>query len=533
MISERPLRERLGGLLMAGFDGLDTGGLPADFPGVLAGVILFKRNLRDRAQVRALTDMLRDAWARSQAGGSSARGPLIAVDQEGGTVSRLSGIGTTTPSAMALGATGDPRTTQSMYGIIGRELWALGVNCDFAPVADVNNDPANPVIGIRAFGEHPVRVAEHAAAAVRGLHEAGIAATAKHFPGHGDTTVDSHHALPEIPHDLERLRAIELPPFQAAIAAGVDAIMTAHILFPALAGDGAPATLSRPVLTGLLRDELRFDGVICTDCMEMHAIASGFTPERSAVMAVAAGADLVLFSHQAVKLRAALQGLQQALDAGHLDPARLEDSLRRVERLRARVARPRIAGNGAAELANVGGPDNQAAALAIARRAVTVVRDPQSLLPVRIEPGQRVFVVYFGTDPQTPVEDATQLGKQRTTLGKWLADLGAKVHEQTRTLDPAGHEYKQLLMGSASAELIVAVTARARLHPLQASAVADLMMLGKTVIAIAAREPYDATVLPADVPVIAAFGDDPHALRAAAEVLTGAAVAAGRLPVTV
>ncbi|MDQ6781737.1 MAG: glycoside hydrolase family 3 protein, partial [Candidatus Eremiobacteraeota bacterium] len=521
------------GLLMAGFDGLDLVGLPDDLPGTLAGVILFKRNLHDRAQVRALTDMLYDAWAGAQAARRGAPGPLIAVDQEGGTVSRLSGIGTTTPSAMALGATGDPMATHSMYGIIGRELSALGFNCDFAPVADVNNDAANPVIGIRAFGEQPAQVAQHVAAAVRGLHAAGIAATAKHFPGHGDTTVDSHHALPEIAHDLERLRTIELPPFRAAIEAGVDAIMTAHILFPALAGDGAPATLSRPVLTGLLRQELGFEGVICTDCMEMHAIESGFAPERSAVMAVAAGADLVLFSHQSAKLRTALQALQRALDEGELDPAQLEDSLRRVERLRARVTQQRLKARGAADLSGVGGPQHQAAALAIARRAVTVVRDPQSLLPIRIEAGQRAFVVYFGADSQTPVEDAGQLGKQRTTLGKFLADLGAKVHEQTRTLDPAGHEYKQLLMASASADLIVAVTTRARLHPLQARAVADLMMLGKAVIAIAAREPYDATVLPAEMPVIAAFGDDPHALHAAAEVLTGAAVAAGRLPVTV
>lgn len=526
------LRDRIGGLLMTGFAGTDMAGVPLDLAGQLAGVILFKHNLRSVSQIRELTDGLRERWRAGNAGRSDGP-PLIAIDQEGGTVSRLAGIGTTTPSAMALGAARDPGATEQMYRIIGAELAALGVNLNYAPVADVNNNPDNPVIGIRSFGEDPQSVAAHVTAAIAGLHSAGVGATAKHFPGHGDTSVDSHSDLPVIKHDASRLRAFELVPFGAAVAAGVDAIMTAHILFPAFGEESTPATLSHALLTGVLRAELSFDGVICTDCMEMNAIAAHHTPENAAVMAVAAGADLVQFSHSPDKVRAALQGLREALDDGRLAPDQVERSLERVARVRHKRALldPQSGSLPSDPLHAVGGEQHQQAALDVARRAVTVIRDPHKVLPVRISSGQRVFVVRFSADMHTPVEDKGSL--QQTAMGKVFAGQGARVHEQTRTVDPAGHEYKQLLMASGAADFIVALTARAGQHPLQARAVSDLMMLGKRVVAVATREPYDARILPADMTVVAAFGDDPHALQAAAEVICGTSVAVGSSPVTI
>jgi len=280
-----------------------------------------------------------------------------------------------------------------------------------------------------------------------------------------------------------------------------------------------------------LREELGFDGIICTDCMEMNAIAATCAPGRAAVMAVAAGADLVLFSHTPEKVRQAMQGLRAALQDGSLPPAQVERSLERVSALRRRLA---AAGARAAEkpdLTSVGSEEHQAASLEAARRAVTLVRDPQSLLPLRIEAGMRVFVVSFIAAALSPVENKSD--KQRTVLGKMLTALGARVHEQTRSLDPAGHEYKQLLMASGSADVVIAVTARAAHHPLQARAVADLMMLGKPVVAVAAREPYDAAWLPANMTVVAAFGDDDYALQAALEFILGRFKASGKLPVTI
>ena len=523
------LGDYVGELVMFGFGGTTPDELPAELIARSAGVILFKRNIASAVQLRSLTDAIR---AVPRGDGLA---PLIALDQEGGPVSRLAAIGTTTPSAMALGATRDPALTQSMYSIVGDELAALGINLNLAPVADVNNNPNNPVVGTRSFGDDPASVSVHVRAAIRGLRAAGVAATAKHFPGHGDTTVDSHLDLPTLPHDLARMRMVELVPFVAAIAERVDVVMTAHVLFTAAEPAGVPATLSPAILTGLLRDELGFEGIICTDCMEMNAIAEHYSPEEAAVRAVGAGADLVLFSHTIDRVRAAQAGLRAAVLEGKLPAERVRRSLERVRSLRARLASPKPP---ALEL--VGSAAHKSAALEAARRAITVIRDPKGLLPLPLSAADRLFVVQFTGAPASAVEDAarTHAGSPEishsrcvTTIGRALAQGPARVHEQVRSLDPAGHEYKQLLMAATTANAVATVTSRAKQHPLQARAVADLAMLGKPIVAIASREPYDADVLPAETTVIASYGDDQNALRAAADVIAGASLPQGKLPV--
>ena len=510
---------------MFGFDGTSPQDVPADLVADCAGVILFKRNIVDANQLRALTDAIRAVPRRD------GLPPVIAIDQEGGSVSRLAGVGTTTPSAMALGAAHDPALTQAMYRLIGDEMRAVGASLDLAPVADVNNNPDNPSVGVRSFGDDPAVVGEHVRAAIRGLRSAGAGATAKHFPGHGDTSVDSHLDLPRIAHDLGRMRAVELVPFRAAIAEDVDVIMTAHILFSAVEPERKPATLSRAILTGLLREELGFGGVICTDCMEMNAVAERYTPQDSAVAALAAGADLVLFSHTLERVRAAQAGVAEALRDGRLDAARLAVSADRVRALRTRLAPV----DRAPGLSCVGGAEHEAAALDAARRAVTLVRDPMDLLPLRLAPAERVLVIQFSGAAATQVEDGQRHasgGRHATVIARALAQGGARIHEQVRSLDPAGHEFKQLLMAAGAAHAVVVVTSRAKQHPLQAQAVADLALIGKRVIAIAAREPYDADVLPTSVTVLCSFGEDPHAMRAAAQAVMGEIAPQGKLPVT-
>ncbi|MGI5486129.1 beta-N-acetylhexosaminidase [Microtetraspora malaysiensis] len=290
------------------------------------GVIMFPwaGNVSDARQLAALTTGLRAA----------SRVPLmIGVDQENGTVSPLSAIVTKLPGAMAIGATGDPANARAAARLTGTELRALGITMDFAPVADVNINPRNPVIGPRAYGSDPGKVATMVGAAVDGFHAAGIASTAKHFPGHGDTSTDSHTGLPVISHTKAQWRKLDAPPFREAIAHGVDAIMSAHVVMPKLDPSGDPATLSRTILTGLLRDELGFNGVISTDALNMAGVREKYGDAEVAVRAVLAGADVLLMPPDMPKAYGAVLA---AVKSGRISAARLDASVTRILRLKAK-----------------------------------------------------------------------------------------------------------------------------------------------------------------------------------------------------
>jgi beta-N-acetylhexosaminidase len=513
------LADRTAGLLLVGFDDTAVSGATAHFIAGAAGAILFRRNIAGSDQVNALVGELQ-AVARA-----AGRPPLlIAADQEGGTVERLGDAGTPSPSAMALGAADDTQLTRSVYKMMADELLALGINVDLAPVADVLSNAGSP-LGLRTFGSDPDSVARHVGAAVQGLHDGGVAGAAKHFPGLGGAAADSHETLPSVDRSLDDVRASELKPFRAAIAAGVDIVMSAHLAVRRLDPSGDPATLSRAVLTGLLRDELGFRGVVCTDDLEMQAIAARVPLPEAAVRAVAAGADLVLFSRSLEAARAAHDGLRRAVLDGVLDPAAIEASLERIARLRARL------GGSAEPRAQLG--DHAAEHVALvreaARRAVAIIRTSSGAIPLALASGARVFIVNF-------IEGGAKgssAARVHSPIGASLAAAGARVTEQLRDLDPAGHEFKQLLMAAGSADVLVAVTRRAFRHPLQAQAVSDLALFGKPLIVIAALEPFDATMVPEHAGVMASFGDGDAQLEAAADVLLGKRAATGRVPVTI
>lgn len=323
-----------GAVLVGGFDGPT---LPDEVArrladGRLAGVILFRRNIVDPDQVGAL------CAAVSRAGGTP---PLVALDQEGGRVTRLRAPVVALPPARALGDRDDPSLTRDLHRVLGEELSALGVNFDLAPVCDVDSNPANPVIGDRAFGRTAAVVARHAVAAIGGLREGGVLACAKHFPGHGDTSTDSHHELPVLPHDLDRLRSVELAPFVAAIAAGVDAVMTAHVRFDALDPE-VPATLSRRVMTTLLREELSLgaDVVVVSDDLLMRAVLDRWPVEESAPRAIAAGCDLLLVCSDPEAQERARRSLAECSRTDAVLASRLREAAGRVDRMRGRL-RPR------------------------------------------------------------------------------------------------------------------------------------------------------------------------------------------------
>lgn len=322
------VRRLAAGVLLPGFVGTGPPGWLAGAIGEgLAGVVYFGHNIADSAQLAALSASLH-----------SLRGDLlIAADEEGGDVTRLhAGTGSSLPGNAALGVVDDLATTSAVAGCIGRELRAVGVDVNLAPCVDVNSDPANPVIGVRSFGADPQLVARHAAAFVEGLQRAGVAACAKHFPGHGGTRADSHLTLPVIDADLPTLRSRDLPPFASAIAAGVRCVLTAHIRIAAV--DSSPATVS-PAVIRLLRDDLGFDGVVLTDALDMHAIAGGIGLARGAVAALAAGADLLCIGNPAneasrgdgeAELALVRRAIIDAVAAGELPAQRLAQAQARV-----------------------------------------------------------------------------------------------------------------------------------------------------------------------------------------------------------
>ena len=301
----------------------DEGAFFADYK--VGGVCLFSRNFRDRVQAAELTSELRELL-----------GPdlIIATDQEGGSVVRALDV-PYSPGTMLLGAANDPELTFAVAAATARGLRALGVGVNFAPVADVNNNPRNPVIGERSFGSDPAHVAEHVAAYVRGLQSEGVAATVKHFPGHGDTDTDSHLSLPTLDVPLERLQEVELVPFKKAFGAGAACVMSYHGRITALDPE-LPATLSRAVMTDLLRVDLGFDGVSFTDALEMHAIADLFSPTEAVVRALVAGIDMPLYNVHTGPVgtyETILQGVDEALREGRLDEGEVEGKLRRLRRL--------------------------------------------------------------------------------------------------------------------------------------------------------------------------------------------------------
>ncbi|WP_158246294.1 beta-N-acetylhexosaminidase [Sulfobacillus sp. hq2] len=329
------LRDLIGQVLVCGFakDMLDDHARRLIEEHHVGNIILFSRNIHHVEQVQKLTADLQDL---ARANGQT-HPLLICTDQENGLVRRLSPDVPGLPGNMAVGASHDPALSYQIGIMTGKLLAACGINMNLAPVLDINNNPENPVIGVRSYGDNPQEVSRLGTRMIQGLQETGVIACAKHFPGHGDTQVDSHLDLPIIRHSFERMQRTELVPFEAAIDSGVRAVMTAHIVFEQLDPE-RPATISPTVLTGLLRERLGFEGMITTDCLEMNAIANGVGVGRGAVMALLAGADMVMISHRLDRQEEAILAIAQAVHSHELPVARLEEAVSRIAQLKATVS---------------------------------------------------------------------------------------------------------------------------------------------------------------------------------------------------
>jgi beta-N-acetylhexosaminidase len=326
MIHNLSLDEKVGQLLVFGFEvgTINDHAINLIRKYKAGNVILFARNVDSPQQLFALTHDLQQL-ALKEIGI-----PLfITIDQEGGMVTRIKNGATFFPGAMTIAATGSKYNAYKCGQHMGKELKALGINMNLAPSLDINNNPYNPVIGVRSFGDNPQNVSAYSNAFIEGLQE-HIIATGKHFPGHGNTKVDSHHALPTIDASIEELKQTELVPFKEAIHNGLHAIMSSHINFPAITEEGRPCTLSSNCLTGLLRETLHFEGLIITDCMQMKAIQNKYTTPEGALMAVQAGANLICVSHSEELQIAAIKRIKEAVVSGELAVETLDQRVQRV-----------------------------------------------------------------------------------------------------------------------------------------------------------------------------------------------------------
>ena len=455
---------------------------------------------------------------------------LVAGDFERGASMRVDGT-TVFPQAMAFGAAGDPALARFEGQVTAREARAVGVHWLFFPVADVNNNPDNPIINIRSYGEDPKQVSALLAAFIEGTRadpRYRVLTTAKHFPGHGDTAVDTHINLAVINATREHLENVELPPFRAAIQAGVDAIMTAHIAVPALAAANVPATLSPAILTGLLRGEMGFKGIIVTDALEMGGIAQGYSSGDAAVLALEAGADALVMPPDP---EAAVKAVLAAVQSGRLTRARIDESVARLLAAKERVGLDRRA---TVDLEAIGDqiymPEDQERAQDIANRAVTLVKNEGSLVPLRA-PAKTCFLAlaesHYSNEGLEFAQEVRRREKNATVIQLDASLAGASLDAAVEKT--AGCE-SVAVAAFASVAAYRGDVALGGDFPRMLDA---LFATGKPVALIALGNPYLVRSFPKAAAFLLTFSTTPPSETAAVQALFGESPIRGRLPVTI
>jgi beta-N-acetylhexosaminidase len=488
----------------------------------IGGIIYFRRNIDTAAQVGNLSHGLQKiAKQHSDI-------PLfISIDQEGGMVARIDREITLSPGNMALGATRDIEGVFEAAIISGKELRTMGINMNFAPCIDINNNPLNPVIGVRSYGENAELVKEMGQAAIRGFQESGVSATVKHFPGHGDTDTDSHLGLPSINHDMQRLEELELVPFQGAIEEGVDAIMTSHVVFPAIESSGVPATLSHHVLTGLLRKKLGYKGLVVTDCLEMSAISEGIGTDEGAVRAVEAGADLILISHTYERQTNAIKALIQAVESGRISEQRIHESVERILHLKNKRNMHQWNEEHLKVDKMIGQEKDWNLARKLSEKSITLVKDQQQL-PLK---DKKTYVVWTEVRVGTEVDEVIE---QADTLGAALSKKMTAVDEDRIGVFPSGKEIQHVLDRSKHYEQVVFVSYNAMFSTGQTKIVNEISQREDVVFLVAAtRNPFDYLQFPQVKTYLACYENRPLAMESLANVLLGVNPAQGKLPVSI
>jgi beta-N-acetylhexosaminidase len=450
---------------------------------------------------------------------------LVAVDQEGGQFLALGSGSTPFPGNMALGAVDDESLTLEVGRALGRELGALGIGINYAPIADLNTNPANPSLGIRSFGDRPERVGAHVAAMVSGLQQEGVAATLKHFPGKGDAQVDSHFGLPIIERTRADLDNRELIPFRAGLEAGAALVMTGHFAIPGLTeSDDLPSTLSTAVLTGLLRTELGFDGSIITDALDMGAISQGVGQTIDAIAAIRAGVDLLL-----LKDTLDAQGrLEAALDLasrrGVISRSRIDDALARNHHLRTLFGKPEVI-----DPTLVGSREHRLLADRVAARSITLVRNSEQLLPLRPATDQRIAAIMPAPKDLTPADTSSY---EQPHLADSLRRHHPQVDEFIVSHPPTDLEIAEICGRAGEYEAIVVGTISASVDDAQTRLVDGLIGTGIPLITVALRTPYDLNAYPTSSTHLCTYSILQPSMIALADVIFGKRPTEGRLPVS-
>ncbi len=583
------LEQKVGQVFMFGFPSKDPAGAEELIKSLHAGgIIYFARNLDTVGRAAALSETLQ-GWALSSPPGIPL---LVAADQEGGIVARFTKGIPLMPGPMSLAAASaslaqsgvrEPvhdagrgpahdSLVRRVHHATGIQLRAAGVNMNLAPDLDVNDNPDNPVIGVRSFGGDPELVSRLGTEAVQGLLSAGVLPVGKHFPGHGNTSVDSHLDLPVLPHSMERLHRVELAPFRAAIAGGLQVIMTAHIVFLAVDPD-RPATVSERVLQGLLRRELGFQGLIITDCMEMAAIAKSPGTVRGAVLALKAGADMVLVSHTKELQVGAYEAVLEAVRSGELPESRLDEAVERILAIKRKVCLPNPLSPEEAtrhEFWTLSKESHLA--------SITVAKDEVSVLPLRkvspaggplrlllayprgsadsgslsplgqtlAQEGVVVSEVYLeaterrdDSDPTGRLDAISPTGPQGNSLTRRSDTGGAFV--QSRESNSTGHQRDNAGLlarareASVLADAVVILTRNAASDKAQACGAAamaqEVAATGRTPILVATGNPHDIRVVPGIGTYVCTYSHRPEAMAALAQILLGHREPVGRAPV--
>ncbi|RCK81533.1 MAG: Beta-hexosaminidase, GH3 family [Candidatus Ozemobacter sibiricus] len=503
------LKKQIGQLFVVGYQGLEPTPEFLEFVHEwgIGGIIVFVRNIGDPQRLPAVLRTLAEAAGQVQ---------FTSIDQEGGLVMRILSGGSLFPGAMALAATGRPELAEQVGAAMGRELRALGINWNLAPVLDINH-AQNPGIGARSFGETPEQVARFGVPFIRGLQQGGVLACAKHFPGLGHARADTHLRLPTIPYDRERLQTFELVPFRAAIEAGVGAIMTSHVFFPAFeTTPNLPATLSRAVLTDLLRHDMGFEGLVITDDLEMGAITETYGVPEAARLAFLAGADLLLICHDLGRERQAAETLLAEVQANPEARRRLDASLARIERARRHLAAP-IGTATLAELAARHRPLIEKTH----RQAVLVSHQRPGVLPVSVGRPCLAFCPQIASLVQ--VEETHQGDGLLALIKERLPGAQGASFDPRGTADEIVAEFEALAAPAPADAPLLLFTYNAHLFDGQAKAIRRILARRPQAIVVAVRNPYDLGLFPEAGAGLATFGFRTPALRACLDVLTGAA----------
>ena len=504
------LAEKVGQMLMVGFHGLEAPDYILNWlaSGRIGGVILFARNVESPEQLAKLCDSLHNA----------AKYPiLISIDQEGGSVSRMRDGFTQSPGAMALAATGDEDITEAVSEILAQEMATMGINWTYAPSVDITYNKDNPTVGVRSFGSDKESVSQFASASVRGFQAGNVAACAKHFPGLGDTDIDTHLALATVDAPIEQLILNDLLPYRVAMDNDLASIMTTHTIISAL-DKIYPATLSPVVIERLLRQELQFEGVVTTDCMEMKAISDNYGAGESAVLAMLAGVDIVLFSHTKAWQEAAYDAMIEAAESGRVSETMIDAANARIARLKSRF----VAEVG--DVDTIRHEDRVETVVNAARQSIALLKN-NGMIP--LENKQRIGLVEFASHLDSIAVEKSGM----TGFINEVKDILPSIETVAIRVGAEDNDAEEQAENLAkSCDVLIIATRNAHLWAEECVLAKSLLSQASKSVLVALRNPYDAIELDADA-IICSCGDAEPSLIALAEALVGKFTPSGKLPV--